>query len=104
MTRRFSVPHDEDDIINSGGGPFDFMAGNGGGDIFVFQGTADADGREVAFITDYNASEGDQVDLAGRSVLFDFSAGNATYLFLDGSDFDTVIVQGAPSFADIDFV
>ncbi|WP_425404062.1 Ig-like domain-containing protein [Hwanghaeella sp.] len=92
-----------EDIIVGNGGAFDFMSGGAGADIFVFSSTAGGAGREIGNIADYTPGE-DLIDLAGSTVSFDFSTGSTTYLFLDGGDFDTLIVNGAATLGDIDFV
>jgi hypothetical protein len=91
-----------DDEIRSGGGAFDAMFGGAGADTFVFEGGV-GDGRQTMSIADYTPGE-DRIDLGGQGVLFDFSFGSATYIYLDGGDFDLVIANGASSIDDITFV
>ncbi|MCR9140500.1 MAG: Ig-like domain-containing protein, partial [Alphaproteobacteria bacterium] len=91
-----------DDEIRSGGGAFDAMFGGAGSDTFVFEGGV-GDGRQTMSIADYTPGE-DRIDLGGQGVLFDFSFGSATYIYLDGGDFDLVIANGASSIDDITFV
>ena len=91
-----------DDVISGKGGPFDFFSGGGGADVFRFEAAA-GNGREVGTITDYTPEE-DLIDLAGNTVAFSFAVGASTHLFLDGADFDTLIVNGASSIDEIEFV
>ncbi len=92
----------DDDLLIGNGGAFDFFSGGGGSDIFRFNAT-DGNGREVGTITDYTPGE-DFIDLGDSTVNFSFDAGEATYLFLEGGDFDTLIVNGASSINEISFV
>ena len=92
----------DDDLLIGNGGAFDFFSGGGGSDIFRFNAT-DGNGREVGTITDYTPGE-DFIDLGDSTVSFSFDAGAATYLFLEGGDFDTLIVNGASSINEISFV
>ncbi len=92
----------EDDLLVGNGGAFDFFSGGGGSDIFRFNAT-NGNGREVGTITDYTPGE-DFIDLGDSTISFSFDAGAATYLFLEGGDFDTLIVNGASSINEISFV
>jgi len=87
------------DEIRTGGGPFDDLTGGGGADTFVIEQTVGT--RDLINILDYEVGT-DVIDLQDRSVVFSNAFNSATYLFLDG-DFDTIIVNGANSFADITF-
>lgn len=93
---------DEDDMILSEGGPFDFLTGGLGADTFVFNATT-GNGNETAYITDFTPGE-DLIDLGGSTIASSFGFGTTTYLYLDLIEFDTVIVQGAASVDDISFV
>lgn len=93
---------DGDDEIDFGGGAFDTGAGGAGADVFVFDNAADGI-QQQATVNDYTVGE-DQIDLQGATVEMNFSWGGTTYLFMNGWDFDTLIVVGAPSFDDISFV
>ena len=90
------------DEIRSGGGFYDRMTGGADADLFVFEAIG-GDGRQTVEIMDYEVGL-DSIDLGGQGVFFQFSAGDTTYAYLDGGDFDTLIVKGAFSFTDIDFV
>ncbi len=90
------------DVLLGRGGAFDFFTGGDGKDIFVFTALS-GNGRELGTITDY-ASGIDLIDLDGNSVSSSFGFGSTTYLFLDGGDFDTLVVNGVGSIAEIDFV
>ena len=87
------------DEIRTGGGQFDYLTGGGDADVFVIEELVDT--RQLVNILDYEVGV-DSIDLQGRTVAFSNSFGSATYLFLDG-DFDTIILNGASSFADISF-
>ena len=91
-----------EDILFGHGGAFDFFTGNSGADIFVFTATP-GNGREIGTINDYVPGE-DSIDLDGSVVSSSFGFGLSTYLFLDGGDFDTLIVNGVGSVNDITFV
>ena len=91
---------DGQDEIRSGGGQFDRMFGGADADVFVFE---DAAGRQMMEVVDYEVGI-DAIDLGGQGVLFDFSFSNLTYLYLDGGEFDTVLVRGAGALEDITFV
>jgi VCBS repeat-containing protein len=91
-----------DDTLIANGGGFDFLTGGPGGDVFVFN-APQGNGRDVASIMDYTPGE-DLIDLAGRSISFNFELASSVQIFLDGSEFDTLIVNGAASMADLDFV
>lgn len=96
------VGTDDEDIIFSGGGTYDRITGGGSADVFVFEGGS-GDGRQTMVITDYEVGI-DSLDLGGQGVFFDFGFASATYLYLDGGDFDTIIVQGASGLGDITLV
>ena len=88
--------------VTPGGGVNDYMIGGGDADIFVFI-PGSGNGRDSAFIGDYEVGI-DQVDIGDSGVLFSYSLGASTYLFLDGGDFDTLTVIGASSIDEISFV
>ncbi|MBW8190643.1 cadherin-like domain-containing protein [Neiella marina] len=92
---------DGDDTLIGNGGAFDFFTGGKGDDVFVFAPLADF-AREVATITDY--SIGDSIDLGGRNVAFSYGVGGTLYLFLEGADYDTLIVNGVTSIDEISFI
>ena len=91
-----------DENLLGNGGAFDFFTGGGGADIFVFS-TASGNGREVGTITDYVPGE-DVIDLDGGAILTSFGFDSTTYLFLEGGEFDTLIVNGVGSVDDIVFL
>ncbi|MEL7164094.1 MAG: cadherin repeat domain-containing protein, partial [Pseudomonadota bacterium] len=89
-----------EDQIRSGGGFYDRMIGGADADVFVFE---DGPGRQMMEVADYEVGV-DAIDLGGQSILFDISFGNLTYLYLDGGEFDTILVRGAGDVSDITFV
>lgn len=93
---------DVDDRIDTGGGQFDVATGYGGLDVFVFRNAADGETQQ-AYITDYTPGE-DAIDLLGTTPDSYFSWDNTTYLFMNGTDNDSLSVTGASSFSEIEFV
>ena len=92
---------DLEDEISTGGGLFDKLNGGGALDVFVFDDTPGE--RDQAFVTDYTPGE-DAIDLNGSTLDSHFSWAETTYLFPNGDEYDLLIVNGAASLADIDFV
>ncbi|WP_108262110.1 Ig-like domain-containing protein [Mangrovicoccus ximenensis] len=91
-----------EDEISTGGGFGDVAIGGGGMDVFIFENAAD--GRtQMATISDYQPGV-DAIDLQGTAVDFHFSWNGSTYLYMNGSDYDGLTVNGAPSLADITFI
>ena len=92
---------DADEYFDGLGGPFDIHTGGGGADVFVF---VDTPLRDVLRITDYDAAEGDLLDLRGIDIVKAASNATVTLLTLEGGSFDTVILDGVSSVDDINFV
>ena len=88
------------DQVTTGQGFYDIISGGAEIDTFVID-YINGNGRQIASITDYEA--GEVIDLQGRDVATSYSFGTVTYLILDGSDLDTVIVTGAGSIEGITF-
>jgi hypothetical protein len=98
----YLVGTDDDDRLLSGGGGFDFFTGGGGNDVFVFSALG-GDGREMGTIIDYTPGE-DQIELPHQDISFAFAVGTDLHIYLDGGDYDTLIVSGVSSLEVIDFV
>ncbi|TFL17982.1 Ig-like domain-containing protein [Jannaschia formosa] len=92
---------DADEILRGLGGPIDVVAGGGGADCFEF---FDSAGRNILRINDFDASEGDVIDLAGETVARTLQVGTATYLLLSESDRDMIILDGVSDPGDLAFV
>ena len=96
------VGTDGEDYIETGGGSFDDVIGGGGIDVFVFNN--DADGvQQQASLADYNPAE-DFIDLQGTDVDFGYGFGGVTYLFMNGTDYDMLVVYGVNSVDEIQFL
>ena len=91
-----------DDVIETGGGVFDFATGGAGADVFIFTNGA-GDGRQHATITDYTPGV-DAIDLQGTVIDRSGSANGSTWLMMNGSDYDMLVVVGATSLDEITFV
>ncbi|SEA64641.1 hypothetical protein [Rubrimonas cliftonensis] len=86
------------DEIRTGGGRSDVVSGLGGGDRFVFENGA---GRQVLRIEDYDAAEGDVLDLGGAQVAGVRDAAGRLVLTLDTDD--VIILTGLSSVDEIVF-
>ena len=93
---------DGEDEIETGGGLFDVVTGGADLDVFIFTNAANGE-RENATVTDYTPGE-DAIDLLGTVVDGHFSWAGTTYLFMNGADYDTLVVAGANTIDDITFV
>jgi hypothetical protein len=70
--------------------------------VFIF--THAADGvRQQTNILDYVPGE-DAIDIGGATVDLHYSFAGATYLVLNGADYDSLVVSGAASLEDIQFI
>ncbi|MCC1495091.1 calcium-binding protein [Cognatishimia sp. F0-27] len=76
---------DRDDTIDGGAG-WDEMTGNDGADTFVFSA-----GSGYDRITDFNAAEGDQIDLSGMNTVTSYFDMMANHIAQNGAD---VIIRG----------
>ncbi|MEM7528565.1 MAG: Ig-like domain-containing protein [Pseudomonadota bacterium] len=81
----------DDDIISTGGGPLDVLIGNEGSDVFVFNDTVGA--RDIARIRDFSLEDGDLLDLNGADTAFSRSFANDTFVLLEGSDRDLIVLE-----------
>lgn len=86
------------DEIRPGGGRSDVVSGLGGADRFVFENVA---ARQVLRIEDYDASEGDVLDLSGAQVASARDAAGRLLLTLDTDD--VIILTGLSSVDEIAF-
>lgn len=88
---------EEDDIINTGAGRSDTATGLGGADIFDFSTTTTNGVREIRRITDFDAGEGDLIDIGAASITSMRTIRDTTYLYLD-QDRDLIILQNVTDF------
>ncbi len=90
------------DRIDPLGGALDVILGGDGGDIFDFSTKATNGTKEASYIFDFDASEGDLLDLGTASVVMSATLGTNTYINLDGEG-DQIILVGVSGF-DTDFL
>ncbi len=96
------VGGETEDEISTGGGFGDVAVGGGGMDVFIFENAADG-ATQMATVADYEPGV-DAIDLQGTEVGFHFSWNGSTYLYMNGTDYDALTVNGAASLAEITFL
>lgn len=82
---------DADERLVSGGGRVDVLRGEGGADVFEF--TAQPGARNTVLIRDFDASEGDLIDL-GHATLAEARELGANVLLQLAEDGDSILVTG----------
>lgn len=82
---------DADEVVVSGGGRLDVLRGGGGADLFDF--TDEIGSRNTLHILDFDASEGDMIDLDDTAVTSARELGVNTLLQLE-NDGDSILVRG----------
>ncbi|MEM1343916.1 MAG: Ig-like domain-containing protein, partial [Pseudomonadota bacterium] len=92
--------------IETRGGRLDLVEGGGGDDVFAFTNLPGT--RDVVQILDFETGtgpgDGDALDLGTSSVAQSLTLGGSTYLVLDGSDGDLIVVLGVGDPGEIDIL
>ncbi|MEM1314285.1 MAG: Ig-like domain-containing protein, partial [Pseudomonadota bacterium] len=94
---------DRAEVIAGGAGRSDLLAGGGGADIFRFGDETSNGVREMDQIRDYDAEQGDRIDLGGAEIASIRETSRFVTLTLEG-DGDAVMIRGVASFEDLVFV
>ena len=91
------VGTEDADIINSLEGRSDSLTGLGGGDVFDFSDTSTNGSREIRRITDFDAAEGDLIDIGSAEITNVRVVRGSTYVYLN-EDRDLLILTDVSDF------
>ncbi len=90
------------DRIDPLGGPLDVIFGGDGADVFDFSTSATNGAREANYIFDFDASEGDLLDIGTANVALSATLGGNTFVNLDGEG-EQIVLVGVSAF-ETDFL